>query len=187
MATALVLLAGVTLFSALVRAPLGAAANPGLSPNPTKAPWYFLGFQELLVHLHPLFAVVVVPSLGALALVALPYLRWGSDEPRGDWFLSPLGRRTAGWAALAGSISTLLLVVLDQRVAAGAGLITRGLLPVAALVSICIAGYRFLRSRWSATRLEATQALFAFLAAAFAVLTLTGIFLRGPGMALVWP
>ncbi len=187
MATALVLLAAVTLFSALVRAPLGPAANPGLSPNPTKAPWYFLGFQELLVHLHPLFAVVVVPALGALALFALPYLRWGSDEPRGAWFLSPLGRRTAGWAVIAGGSSTLLFVLLDQRVAGGAGLVTRGLVPVAALVAICAGGFRVLRSRWGATRLEATQALFVFLATAFAILTLTGIFLRGPGMALVWP
>ena len=55
-AVALLLLAVVSLFSALVRAPLGLPANPGLSPNPAKAPWYFLGFQELLVHLHPLFA-----------------------------------------------------------------------------------------------------------------------------------
>ena len=102
-ATALVLTAGVTLVSALVRAPLGPAANPGLSLNPAKAPWYFLGFQELLVHLHPLFAVVVVPLLGAAALCALPWLGFSPDEPRGVWFLSATGRRTARWAAVAGA------------------------------------------------------------------------------------
>ena len=44
-------------------APLGEPANPGMSPNPAKAPWYFVGFQELLIHLHPVFAVLVVPLL----------------------------------------------------------------------------------------------------------------------------
>ncbi len=90
-AVALLLLAAVTVFSALVRAPLGPPANPGLSLNPAKAPWYFLGFQELLVHLHPLFAVVVVPALGALALAALPYLGLASEEPLGGRGSSPHG------------------------------------------------------------------------------------------------
>jgi quinol-cytochrome oxidoreductase complex cytochrome b subunit len=103
-AAALLLLGAVSLFSALVRAPLGPPANPGLSPNPAKAPWYFLGFQELLVHLHPLFAVVVVPALGVLALVALPYFAFSKDEPRGAWFLSGRGRRTA---RLAGGVGEL--------------------------------------------------------------------------------
>ncbi|MDB4285321.1 cytochrome b N-terminal domain-containing protein, partial [bacterium] len=54
--TALVLIAAVFLFSLFVNAPLGDPANPGMSPNPAKAPWYFLGFQEMLLHFHPLFA-----------------------------------------------------------------------------------------------------------------------------------
>ena len=50
-------------------------ANPGLSPNPAKAPWYFMGVQELLVHLHPFFAVLVVPLAAARSLACLPALR----------------------------------------------------------------------------------------------------------------
>jgi quinol-cytochrome oxidoreductase complex cytochrome b subunit len=193
-AVAAALTAAVTLFAALVRAPLGPAANPGLSLNPAKAPWYFLGFQELLVHLHPLFAVVVVPLLGALALLALPYLGFASDEPRGAWFLSPTGRRTARLAAAAGLVLTPLLIVADVFVlgakaspAGSAALVTRGILPLAALLAFCFAGFRLLRSRLGATPLEATQALFAFLATAFFVLTVTGIWFRGAGMGLVWP
>ncbi len=64
---------------------------------------------------------------------------------------------------------------------------TRGLLPLAALLAACVAGFRLVRSRFGATRLEATQALFVFLATAFAVLTATGIWFRGAGMRLVWP
>jgi quinol-cytochrome oxidoreductase complex cytochrome b subunit len=193
-AVALLLLAAVSLFSALVRAPLGLPANPGLSPNPAKAPWYFLGFQELLVHLHPLFAVVVVPSLGALALLALPYFGFSKEEPRGAWFLSDTGRRTARLAAVAGVATACLLVAVDGVLLASSGsppggtsLVTRGLLPVAALLAVCGASFRLLRSRFGATRLEAAQALFVFLAAGFAVLTATGIWFRGPGMKLVWP
>jgi quinol-cytochrome oxidoreductase complex cytochrome b subunit len=193
-AVALLLLGAVTLFSALVRAPLGPAANPGLSPNPAKAPWYFLGFQELLVHLHPLFAVVVVPALGAAALVALPYLGFAPDEPRGAWFLSANGRRTARLSALAALVATPLLIGADELVlvstppsAGGAAPVARGLLPVATLLVGCVAGFRLLRGRLGATRLEAAQALFTFLATAFAVLTLAGIWFRGPGMRLAWP
>jgi quinol-cytochrome oxidoreductase complex cytochrome b subunit len=193
-AVALLLLAAVSLFSALVRAPLGPAANPGLSPNPAKAPWYFLGFQELLVHLHPLFAVVVVPLLGALALVALPYLGFPEGEPRGAWFLSGTGRRTARLAAVAGVATASLLVAIDGVLLASSGspaggttLVTRGLLPVAALLAVCGASFRLLRSHFGATRLEAAQAVFVFLAAGFVVLTATGIWFRGPGMKLVWP
>ncbi len=193
-AVALLLLAAVSLFAAVVPAPLGPAANPGLSLNPAKAPWYFLGFQELLVHLHPLFAVVVVPALGALALAALPYLGFSRDEPRGAWFLSENGRRTARLVAGVALVATPLLVVADEALlgasgasAGGATLVTRGVLPVAALLAVCVLGFRLLRSRLGATRLEAAQALFAFLAAVFVVLTLTGIWFRGPEMRLVWP
>jgi len=193
-AAALVLVAGVALFSALVRAPLGPAANPGLSLNPAKAPWYFLGFQELLVHYHPLFAVLVLPALAAVALVALPYLPFPADEPRGAWFLSPTGRRTARLAAVAGAVTTVVLVVVDDLLLGGAGtstggaaLLTRGLLPAAGLVAVCVAGFRALRSRLGASRLEAAQAVFVFLAASFAVLTTVGIWFRGAGMKLVWP
>jgi hypothetical protein len=58
---------------------------------------------------------------------------------------------------------------------------------VAALVAVCAAGFRLLRSRFGATRLEATQTIFVLLATGFAVLTATGIWFRGAGMRLVWP
>gem|GEM_PF-1129587 len=59
----LVLLAVILLIAMFFDAPLADKANPGLSPNPTKAPWYFMGLQELLMHFHPLFSVFVIPLL----------------------------------------------------------------------------------------------------------------------------
>jgi hypothetical protein len=146
------------------------------------------------VHLHPLFAVVVVPLLGAVALVALPYLGFPKDEPRGAWFLSETGRRTARLAAVAALVATAFLVLADAVLlgasgspTGGAALLTRGVLPTAAFLAACVAGVRFVRARFGATRLESAQALFVFLSVAFAVLTATGIWFRGAGMRLVWP
>ena len=59
---AVTLIAAVMLLAVFFDAPLEDPANPGLSPNPTKAPWYFAGLQEMLLHLHPTFSVFVIPS-----------------------------------------------------------------------------------------------------------------------------
>ena len=66
----LIVLATVTMFSALVRAPLLALADFNKTPNPSKAPWYFLGLQELLTMFHPMVAGVTIPGV-ALGLAAL--------------------------------------------------------------------------------------------------------------------
>lgn len=63
------------LFSMIVDAPLGNMANPALTPASVKAPWYFLGAQELLLHVHPLVAVCVLPLFIALFLILLPFGR----------------------------------------------------------------------------------------------------------------
>jgi menaquinol-cytochrome c reductase cytochrome b/c subunit len=68
------LTAGLTIFSALVSAPLGELANPNLTPNPSKAPWYFMGLQELLRYFHPMVAGVTLPTIFLVGFVALPYL-----------------------------------------------------------------------------------------------------------------
>ncbi|HVL33502.1 MAG TPA: menaquinol-cytochrome c reductase cytochrome b subunit, partial [Actinomycetota bacterium] len=63
----------VLVFSTFVHAPLRFLANPSLTPNPSKAPWYFLGLQELLRYFHPMVAGVTIPGLGLFGLMALPY------------------------------------------------------------------------------------------------------------------
>ncbi|HVL91364.1 MAG TPA: menaquinol-cytochrome c reductase cytochrome b subunit [Actinomycetota bacterium] len=69
-----IVLAGLILFSSFVNAPSRELANPFLTPNPSKAPWYFLGLQELLRYFHPMVAGVTLPGLGLFGLMAVPYV-----------------------------------------------------------------------------------------------------------------
>jgi hypothetical protein len=68
-----------------LRAPLEEAANPTSSPNPAKAPWYFLGLQEMLVYFDPWLAGVVLPTLIIVGLMAIPYI---DTNPKGNGYFS---------------------------------------------------------------------------------------------------
>ena len=67
-------LAFLTVFSTFIDAPLLDQANVNLTPNPSKAPWYFLGLQELLRYFHPMIAGVLIPGIGLGFLMAWPYV-----------------------------------------------------------------------------------------------------------------
>ena len=69
----LVCTAFLLVFSAFVNAPLLQQANPNRTPNPSKAPWYFLGLQELLTMFHPMVAGVTIPGLGLIGLILAPF------------------------------------------------------------------------------------------------------------------
>jgi quinol-cytochrome oxidoreductase complex cytochrome b subunit len=70
---ALAITAFLLVFSAFVNAPLLTLANFNLTPNPSKAPWYFLGLQELLSQFHPMVAGVTLPGIALFALILAPY------------------------------------------------------------------------------------------------------------------
>jgi len=81
----LIVLAALTIFSTFVNAPLRELANPNLTPNPSKAPWYFLGLQELLRYFHPMVAgVLFAPTLVLLALAVAPYVDRNPSIKPGD-------------------------------------------------------------------------------------------------------
>ncbi len=78
----------VLVISVFFDAPLKEVANPSITPNPEKAPWYFAGLQELLAHFHPLVAGVLIPTGIIAGLVALPYI---DSSP----YLKPKHRKVA--------------------------------------------------------------------------------------------
>ena len=187
------IIAAVLVLSVLFNAPLEEPANPGLSPNPTKAPWYFAGLQEMLIHLHPVFAVCVVPLLLTGILAIIPYKNYPADT-RGIWFASRLGRRTAAAAALGALVVTPLTILVDDLILEPGKWLTglppgigNGLLPVMLAAGFVIGYYRVLQKRFAATANEAQQAVFVFLVTVFILLTITGVWFRGEGMALTLP
>src|SRR5438128_3569707 len=73
----------MVVWSVVLRAPLEEAANPTSSPNPAKAPWYFLGLQEMLVYFDPWLAGVVLPTLIIVGLICIPYI---DKNPKGNGY-----------------------------------------------------------------------------------------------------
>ncbi len=80
----MIVFAALIIFSTFVNAPLRELANPNLTPNPSKAPWYFLGLQELLRYFHPLVAGISIPTFLLVALAAVPYLDRNPSTKPGD-------------------------------------------------------------------------------------------------------
>jgi len=80
----LILFAGMLVFSSLINAPLRELANPNLTPNPSKAPWYFLGLQELLRYFHPMVAGITIPTFILVGLAAVPYVDRNPSVKPGD-------------------------------------------------------------------------------------------------------
>ncbi len=188
---ALVWLALLITWSAFVNAPLEGAANPSHSPNPAKAAWYFMGFQELLLHFHPLFGAIIIPGLGLLGLITLPYLDQ-DVQAAGVWFRSQRGRWIAAFSFLIGGTATFGWVLLDELWLDWSAwlpflpsVLSNGWVPFAALLLVLIAFYELIKTL--STACEARLALFTLLLAAFITLTLIGIFLRGEGMTLILP
>jgi quinol-cytochrome oxidoreductase complex cytochrome b subunit len=190
---ALVLIAVLLVLAVAFDAPLGAKANPGLSPNPTKAPWYFAGIQELLLHFHPLFAVLVIPLIALAALIFLPYLQYDADTA-GVWFCSDRGRQMSRVAVVAALIVTPLGILADEYIIDFAVwvpdvpvIISNGLIPAVVALAGIIGFYWLMKKGYTATNNEAIQSVFLLLLVAFIILTVNCIWFRGSGMALMWP
>jgi hypothetical protein len=99
----LVFMVFLIVWSILVGAPLEEPANPAATPNPSKAPWYFLGLQEMLVYFDPWIAGIVFPMLIIFGMMAIPYM---DINKKGDGYYSFKERRVGififmyGWLAL---------------------------------------------------------------------------------------
>lgn len=97
----------LTVWAVVLRAPLEQPADPNIAPNPAKAPWYFLGLQEMLVYFDPWLAGVVLPGLIILGLMAIPFI---DVNPRGNGYYTFKERKFAISTFLVGFV--ILWVVL---------------------------------------------------------------------------
>ncbi len=91
---AIIVMVLLTVWSITIDAPLEEAANPSKTPNPSKAPWYFLGLQDILVYFDPWFAGVVAPVLIIVGLMLIPYL---DVNPKGNGYYTYTERKAAIW------------------------------------------------------------------------------------------
>jgi hypothetical protein len=160
-------------------APLEQLANPLLTPNPAKAPWYFLGLQELLHYFPPLVAGIIIPTLVVIALVVIPYFNvnvHGEPMWAGDL------RKRFRVLVVAFAVVVIVLAWFEAFTM---------LVPTVVIGSLLLYSY-FLKpgaaptAEFLRTRAISWWVMTWFIAVAV-VLTLVGTFLRGPGWSWVWP
>jgi hypothetical protein len=180
-AVAIQVLAIVLIWIALFfNAPLEGLADPSHTPNPAKAPWYFLGLQEMLHYFPPVVAGVLVPGLVVMALIVIPYFKVNIEAD--GLFLKDRTRRLRIFYVV-GSLLSLFLLFFKVYVALVPTLIMAGVMLFAAQSSpqSASAFRRYLAGR-PLSYWVMTWFLFELI-----VLTAIGTFFRGPGWSFVWP
>lgn len=180
-AVAIMTLAIVLIWIALFfNAPLEGLADPSHTPNPAKAPWYFLGLQELLHYFPPVVAGVLAPGLVVMALIVIPYFKVNIEAE--GLFLKDQPRRLQIFYAVAGLLSIFLLVFK----------VYAALVPTLVIAALMmIASQSSPQSPSAFRRYLAARPLSYWVMSWFlfelVVLTAIGTFFRGPGWAWVWP
>jgi Cytochrome b(C-terminal)/b6/petD len=170
----------LVLISLFFNAPLEGLADPTHTPNPAKAPWYFLGLQELLHYFPPVVAGVLVPTLVVMALIVIPYFNI-NVEAEGLFTKDRQKRLRIFWVV---SIAfCIFLVAFDVIVALVPTLIVVALMALAA-VTPPNSPSRFRRVLVAKPLSYWIMSWFLF---ELAVLTTVGTLFRGPGWSWVWP
>ncbi len=161
-------------------APLEELADPMHTPNPAKAPWYFLGLQELLHYFPPVVAGVIIPGLVVGALVVIPYFNI-NIEAEGIWSKNR-GKRLRVFGAVVLIFSAVM--VLFQVYAVLIPTLLIAALMVLAAQNSPDSPSRF--RRWLVSKPVSFWVMTWFLVQAV-VLTAIGTLFRGPGWSWVWP
>ncbi|MCY1635021.1 cytochrome b N-terminal domain-containing protein [Marinifilum sp. D737] len=187
-----IVIGGLFVVSVFYEAPLLEQANPLKSPNPSKAPWYFLGAQELLLHLHPFFGAVIVPFSVALFFFGLPYFRY-KNVNIGVWFNSSLGKKMSIQSSVIGFVFTFILIYaldhflhFDIWFSGLPGVVSTGVIPFL-LYILPLAGYLlFWYKKHKANNTEMIMACTSILLSSYVCMLIISLLLRGEGMQLVF-
>lgn len=174
-----------------VNAPLEEIANPNTTTDPAKAPWYFMGLQEMLEHGHPTLMAVIMPTLMVLFVIAIPYL----DNERagaGKWFTSERGKRLTLYTAIYAVISQVAFILLDHFIQPRE--LLRDVVPdflsqvvLPGVIMTIIVALPLLFAGKKPTMREVLLVLFTMLFVSAVVFTVVGFLFRGPGFKLFWP
>jgi hypothetical protein len=114
----IIITAILMVWSITLDAPLEEPANPTLTMNPAKAPWYFLGLQEMLVYFDPWIAGVVMPTLIIVGLIAIPYI---DENPLGNGYYTYKQRKFAIWTFIIGFIVLWCVMIVIGTLIRGPG------------------------------------------------------------------
>lgn len=209
---AVMIIFSLSLMSTLVNAPLRELADGTHTLNPAKAPWYFLGLQELLLHMHPALAGVIVPGAVLFLLGMIPYI---DTDKRGTgiWFSTKKGLPITIFSFIYTWVIELALILIDMFWTQGMAPGQHGikpqitqffvkffgtdastvnwigdlLVPSILMVAVPWLLVGMVKRRFKANTREVMIALYSFFLASFILLTLTSTAFRGHSMDLVWP
>jgi menaquinol-cytochrome c reductase cytochrome b/c subunit len=209
---AVLILLSMVVVSIILQAPLEAHANPDRTPNPSKAPWYFLNLQELLLHMHPSLAGVLIPAgvvFGAIPLI--PYFDRNTADV-GRWFGTPKAKAICIFTSVYSTIVLIALVIFDERVGVkplmqslavalhapiladvnpfgiGALSLPNVIVPMILMNVPIVILLILIRVIYRPQGVRDYMiALFTGFVVAYVVLTIVGSFFRGQQMILMWP
>ncbi len=210
--SAILILLSMVVVSIILQAPLEGHANPDKTPNPSKAPWYFLNLQELLLHMHPSLAGVIVPSAVLFGLIPLiPYFDRNTADV-GKWFGTPKSIAICWFTTVYSTIVLIALILFDEYIGVkplmqnlatmlhapilsdvnpfgiGALSLPNVIVPTFLMIAPIFVLVLLIRViyRPDGAR-DYMFALFTGFVVAYVVLTVVGTFFRGQQMILMWP
>ncbi len=209
---AILLMLSLVVVSIILQSPLEAHANPDRTPNPSKAPWYFLNLQELLLHMHPSLAGVLIPAGVVFAAIPLiPYFDRSTADV-GKWFGTAKAVPICIFTTVYSTIVLIALVLFDERIGVkpmmqalatstgigyfsdtnplgiGALSMPNVIVPMILMNVPIVVLLILVRVIYKPQGMRDYMfALFTGFVVAYVVLTIVGSFFRGEQMILMWP
>jgi len=190
---------GLFIISAAFNAPLQDHSTPDCTPNPSKAPWYLLNLQELLLHMDKGLAGVVVPTIWIVFMMAIPYID-RSREGVGIWFTSPKGLRVTYFSAVYATVLTFSLIFLDKllkdhgyielasaNLPGGKQLFPDYIVPITTMIVLTAVLVVLVRVIFRCNARDQMIAVWTGFVCVYLVLTVVGTSFRGPGMDMYAP
>ena len=168
----------LSLCSLLFDAPLESIADSYHTPNPAKAPWYFVGLQELLHYFPPVVAGVLLPGLIVVALVVIPYFRSNAEI---------VGFYERSWQRSFWSLSALVAATTVLLVAYRVWPVLVPTLLLYLLFLIPALPFAPAAARRRLARVPLADWIMTWFVTVALVLTLIGVLFRGPGWSWTWP